>query len=218
MRAYLTLQTQNTLLPFDHRDLITQTIHRWLGWSDNHSKLPPYSFSRFEGIQNSNDGIWFKEETAFFFSAPNVELVRKLEAGVKANPSLFNGLIVSDIKILEDSDLSNRKLFFAASPLLMNPIDKNQGEFIVYNMPNVNTILKENTLRKLKAAGINDETFDIEFDKNYANAGTKKITYNGRIMRASWCQIILKGLPETKQYLWNVGLGDNTDIGFGAIM
>jgi CRISPR/Cas system endoribonuclease Cas6 (RAMP superfamily) len=33
----------------------------------------------------------------------------------------------------------------------------------------------------------------------------------------NWCPIIIKGKPETKLFAWNVGLGNSTGIGFGAI-
>jgi CRISPR-associated endoribonuclease Cas6 len=66
-------------------------------------------------------------------------------------------------------------------------------------------------------AGISDETLRIRFEVNYPKAGTKKITYNGVQNRASWCPVIIEGKPETKLFAWNVGLGNSTGIGFGAI-
>ncbi|MDA3929100.1 MAG: CRISPR-associated endoribonuclease Cas6 [Prolixibacteraceae bacterium] len=215
MRAYLTIHAKNTIIPFDHRDLITQTIANWIGWDNVMGNLPPYSFSRFEGIKNSLEGIWFNDETAFFLSSPNTEVVKKLEIGVKAKPNMFNGLKVSDIKVLDAPDLSKRDVLFVASPLLLK--NRNDDD-ILYNNKTADSILMEHSLLKLKEAGIHDESFHIEFDKNYESAGSKKITYNGNIMRASWCHVVIKGLPETKQYLWHVGLGYGNNIGFGAIM
>ncbi|MFA9388766.1 MAG: CRISPR-associated endoribonuclease Cas6 [Prolixibacteraceae bacterium] len=218
MRAYLKISAKNCIIPFDHRDELLQIIHQWLGWNSKTEPLPAYCFSRFEGGRNSLQGITFNDDTNFFFSSPDAELVKKLGAGAKANPRLFNGLKVIEIKLSEAPDLSKRELFYAASPLLLEEIKGNQTDYIVYSDEYAEQFLKEHCQLKLSLAGIADETFDVRFDPNYASAGTKKITYNDRIMRASWCQILLKGLPETKQYLWHIGLGDATHLGFGAIM
>jgi len=69
----------------------------------------------------------------------------------------------------------------------------------------------------MQIAGIKDETFNIRFESSYAKAGTKKVTYNGIENRASWCPAIIEGNAETKLFAWNVGLGNSTGIGFGAI-
>lgn len=218
MRAYLKIQAKNCMIPIDHRDQLIQIIHRWLGWEKTPQMHPPFSFSRFEGGRNSLQGISFMDDTTFFFSSPDASLVKKLAAGVNSSPTLFNGLKVIEVKTVEDPDLSKRELFYAASPLLLTYKVSATIEYIVFNAPNAEAFLKQHTLNKLNEAGISDTTFDIGFDPNYTNAGTKKIIYNGNTMRTSWCQIILKGLPETKQFIWNIGLGDGNEIGFGAIM
>jgi CRISPR-associated endoribonuclease Cas6 len=43
------------------------------------------------------------------------------------------------------------------------------------------------------------------------------IIYKGIANKANWCPVIIKGRPETKLFAWNVGLGNSTGIGFGAI-
>jgi CRISPR-associated endoribonuclease Cas6 len=218
MRAYLTINAKNKIIPLDHRDQLIQIIHHWLGWTSELENHPPYSFSRFESARNTIEGIIFNGETSFFFSSPDALLVKKLEVGVKSKPELFNGLMVTEIKLVEDPDLSKRELFYAAAPLLLIHQKQNKTDYILYNQSNANAILKEQTIVQLKAAGINDETFDVTFDENYTNAGIKKIIYNNTTMRASWCQIIIKGEPNTKRYLWHTGLGNLTEIGFGTIM
>ena len=70
---------------------------------------------------------------------------------------------------------------------------------------------------KMKEVGIKEDSLEISFDKNYHRAGTKKITYHGIENRVSWCSVIIKGKPETKLFAWNVGIGNSTGIGFGAI-
>ena len=44
-----------------------------------------------------------------------------------------------------------------------------------------------------------------------------EFNYNGVENKASWCPVIVEGKPETKAFAWNVGLGNSTGIGLGAI-
>ena len=69
----------------------------------------------------------------------------------------------------------------------------------------------------MKQANIQDETLEVNFDKNYEKAKTCLINYKGIKTRASICPVIIKGKPETKAFAWNVGMGNSTGIGFGAI-
>jgi len=69
----------------------------------------------------------------------------------------------------------------------------------------------------MKLAGLADDQFDIRFDTSYPRAKPRKINYKGIENKASWCPVIIKGSPETKLFAWNVGLGNSTGIGFGAI-
>jgi CRISPR-associated endoribonuclease Cas6 len=65
--------------------------------------------------------------------------------------------------------------------------------------------------------GLEDDTLEISFDKAYHKAGSKMVNYNGTMNKCSWCPVIIKGKPETKLFAWNVGLGNSTGIGLGAI-
>lgn len=217
MRAYLNIAAKNKIIPLDHRDQLLKIIYKWLRWN-NDAPLPLFSFSRFEGGRNTMQGISFNDDSSFFFSTLDDSTVYKIAQEALSNPNLFNGLKVTNTKALEAPDLSKREVFYAASPLLLLKEVNPATEFIVYKDENANEYLKDHTLNKLSAANIHDETFDIYFDPNYAQAGTKKISYNDETLRASWCQIIIKGLPTTKDYLWHIGLGDKNNMGFGAIM
>lgn len=217
MRIYLKISAKNKVIPFDHQPLLTGTIHKWLGWNDQHGKLSLYSFSRLEGAKATKAGLTFKDETAFFFSSADTELVKKMIEGIQSDPSMFNELKVTEITIQEDPDLSARELFYVASPIFIKRRNGTQIDHITYNDARADACLKETLETKLKAAGINDETLEIKFDKNYTKAGTKKVTYNGIANRASWCHVVIKGKPETKLLAWNAGIGNSTGIGFGAI-
>lgn len=69
----------------------------------------------------------------------------------------------------------------------------------------------------MREAGLEDDTLDIRFDTSYNKKKLKLVRYHGIGNKASICPVIIKAKPETKLFAWNVGLGNSTGIGFGAI-
>lgn len=51
----------------------------------------------------------------------------------------------------------------------------------------------------------------------YSGKRIKLMTYKGIKNKASMCPVIIKGTLQSKQFAWNVGIGNSTGIGFGAI-
>ncbi|OFX53965.1 MAG: CRISPR-associated endoribonuclease Cas6 [Bacteroidetes bacterium GWB2_41_8] len=217
MRIHLKIQTSNKIIPFDHQPLLTGTIHKWLGWNDEHGKVSLYSFSQLEGGKATPNGLRFERDTSFFFSSHNPDLIKKMISGIQADASMFHGLTVSEIIIQEDPDFSDRELFFTASPIFIKRKAGDRVDHIKFDDSRANSCLKETLQTKMNEAGIEDESFEIRLETTYPKAGTKKITYNGVQNRANWCPVIIEGKPETKLFAWNVGLGNSTGIGFGAI-
>jgi len=218
MRIHLKIDTKKQPIPFHHQPLLVGCIHKWLGRNDEHGVLSLYTFSRLEGGKATENGLTFDNGTSFFFSAYNSELITGMVKGIMSDRTLFYGMEVSEIVLREDPDLSTRERFLLASPVLIKRRNDNNGtDHILFNDP-CSGIRMEETLRtKMKKAGITDNTLEITFDTTYPRAETKVITYNGIQNKANWCPVIIKGKPETKLFAWNVGLGNSTGIGFGAI-
>lgn len=217
MRVHINITAKKATIPFNHQHLLTGTIHKWLGWNNEHGKISLYSFSQLEDGKVIPEGLQFDLGTSFFFSSHKPELIKKIISGIQSDPTMFHGLVVSEVILQEDPELTDRELFFVASPIFIKRRVGEKVDHIIYSDPRANECLKETLQSKMSIAGITDESFDICFDTNYSKAGTKKITYNGVQNRASWCPVIIKGSPETKLFAWNVGLGNSTGIGFGAI-
>lgn len=217
MRIHLKIRTTNKIIPFDHQPLLTGVIHKWLGLNEEHGQLSLYCFSQLEGGKATNNGLTFERGTSFFFSSHNINLIKRIINGIQTDPSMFYGLQVSEIIIQEDPDLTDRELFFVASPIFIKRRIGDKIDHVVYDDLRANAYLKETLQTKMDVAGISDDTFEIRFEKTYPKAGTKKITYNNVQNRANWCPVIIEGKPETKLFAWNVGLGNSTGIGFGAI-
>lgn len=217
MRIHLKIYSGNNTIPFGHQHLLVGTIHKWLGWNEIHGKVALFSFSRLEKGENTKDGLKLGKYSTLFFSAHDSEIIKSLIRGIQTDPNMFNGLRVSEIILEEDPDLSSRDYFYVASAVLVKRKEGERNRHFLFNEPESDIWLKETLLTKMRLAGLEDETLEIQFDENFSNPKTMLIEYKGIRNRANWCQVIIKGKPETKLFAWNVGIGNSTGIGFGAI-
>lgn len=217
MRIHLNVQNNESYIPFNHQNLLTGTIHKWIGKNNEHGKISLYSFSQLKGGKATQMGLKFSDYTSFFISAYDPMFLKKIIRGIQEDPKMFNGLIVKDVIIQEDPDFTKREIFYSASPIFIKRKLDDKIEHILYNDPRANSCLKESLLTKMKIAGITDDSLQLKFIENDPSACTKKINYKEIENRASWCPIIIDANPLTKLFAWNVGLGNSTGIGFGAI-
>mgnify|MGYP000982335925 CR=1 FL=1 len=217
MRIHFKISASSQKVPFNYQELLTGVIHKWLGQNLEHGQVSLYSFSWLKNGRRHENGLKFENGTSFYFSSHNRDLVKRLVQGVFDSPELFHGLKVQEAIIQEDPDFKDRELFYAASPVFIKRKNGDKTDHILFDDPRANNFLKETLLTKLEQAGIENEGFEIMFDAGYRKAASKKITYKGIENRASICPVIIKGSNTLKQFAWNVGLGNSTGIGFGAI-
>lgn len=217
MRIHIKIEGSRQVIPYDHQPFLVGTIHKWMGRNDEHGNLSLYSFSRIEGCKATTEGLLFDGIASFFFSAHNPEIIKKLVNGIMSDRDMFNNLEVKEVILQKDPDLTVKEIFIPASPVLVKRRSGARVDHIVWDNPESGIFLKETLLTKMNKAGIRDDTLEIRFDTSYKKAGTKLVKYNGINNRANWCPVIIRGKPETKLFAWNVGLGNSTGIGFGAV-
>ena len=170
-------------------------------------------FGRKEG-----DALRFANGASMFISFFDDNYIRKIARSILDDPEMFCGLVVTSITIEDSPMIDDRELFFCASPIFIKR-NHTDGTINHYNFtdPQANQFLKESLLSKMKIAGLEDDTLDIRFDTSYSKKKLKLVRYHGIGNKASICPIIIKGKPATKLFAWNVGVGNSTGIGFGAI-
>ncbi|NCA75548.1 MAG: CRISPR-associated endoribonuclease Cas6 [Alphaproteobacteria bacterium] len=217
MRLHVKIKATKQSIPFDHQHLLVGTIHKWLGLNEAHGKLALYSFSRLAGGKISTNGLSFQNESSFFFSAFDSELIKKMIRGIQKDSTMFEGLSVAELIIQEDPDLSNQECFYPGSPIFIKRRIDNNIVHVLYSDSKASLFLTETLKSKMEAVGMIDDTLEISFLRSAGGSSTKKINYKGVENRANWCPVLIKGKPETKLFAWNVGLGNSTGIGFGAI-
>ncbi len=218
MRLYLTLTRNKTIIPFNYQPFLTGAIHKWLGRNNQeHDNISLYSFSWLQDINATSTGINLNNTSHFFISAYNEELIKRLINGITQEPSVCFGSAVSDLQIVETPGFRSAEIFFTASPVFIKRRVDNEEKHITYDNPSSGLYLTETLQKKLKSVGLAADGIVARFDTTYLKASTKIIRYNAISNRVNICPVIIEGAPEQIAFAWEVGVGNSTGIGFGAL-
>lgn len=218
MRLYIKISSSKEIIPFNHQHLLVGVIHKWLGENTKHGKLSLYSFSRLQNAELKKNGLKFSDGSSMFFSAFDKEIIKQLVSGIIEDPDMFNGLKVLEVAMQETPNFESQTKFHNSSPIFIKRnIDERVNHFI-YSDNNAGKLLEESLHHKMEAAGLpRDESLKIEFDMTYLKASTKLVNYKGINNKCSWCPVLITSESYTKAFAWEVGLGNSTGIGFGAL-
>jgi CRISPR-associated endoribonuclease Cas6 len=218
MRIHLNIQPSSALVSFNYQPILTSALHRWLGLNEYHDDISLYSFSWFQGVISGRNGLSFSKGGSYFISSYNNDFIRQVIEGIQRNPNLDDNLLVSEIILQHEPEFSNVHRFFTASPILIKRKDDNDGERHFTFRDNESDMLLTQTLQtRLRQAGFSDEGVKVSFDKNYHSPKTKVVSYKGIGNKVSICPVNISGTKEQIAFAWNVGIGNSTGIGFGAL-
>ena len=223
MRIHIKTTPSKQTINFNHLHLLTGTIHKWFGQNNFHDNISLYSFSHLLSAKAENGSLTFPHGASFFISCWDNEQAKLLVNGIQDDPEMFFGLQAKELILQENPDLSEKTYFQVGSPVfIQRNLDNGKKKFYYYNEEESPGLMLETLHTKMTKAGLPpDETLKIRFDQDYHRKSTKKIDYkhgNEIIeIRANWCPLIIEGKTDTKQFAWNVGIGNSTGIGFGAI-
>lgn len=218
MRLYLTLSKNSIIIPFNYQHLLTGCLHKWIGRGNNeHGQRSLYSFSWLQNTSATNKGINLNRNSYFFISAFDGDLIKQIMRGVMNDPEALCGARIVDIHIKEIPVFSNEEKFFLNSPILIRQREGEKTKHITYLDANFEELLTNNLKMKLQKANLPDSNLSLELDKSYAYPQTKLVNYKGIKNKTTLAPIVIKGSPEQIAFAWQVGLGNSTGIGFGAI-
>ena len=137
------------------------------------------------------------------------------------NGAFLYGMQIQETLILNPPDFSDVEHFTLDSPILLKKKRPNDGyDFVTFEQAELaSELLTKSLHRKIELAGLPEEYNDIKlsFDTEYPGSKTKLIRIKGIENRTSMCPIVAKGNKESKAFLWSVGAGNGTGVGFGAI-
>jgi CRISPR-associated endoribonuclease Cas6 len=218
MRLYLTLSRNKETIPFNYQHLLTGVIHKWIGAENQeHGKRSFYSFSWLQNTSTVKNGINLKNNSYFFISAYNDELIKRITKGILNDPGTFCGSKVIDVQLKERPEFSSEECFVLTSPILLRKKDGEKVKHIIYTDKEFDLLLTESLKNKLNSAGLNSDDVEVQLDKSYLLPTTKLVDYKGIKNKTTLAPVIIKGSSEQIAFAWETGLGNSTGIGFGSL-
>lgn len=218
MRLHLELTPNTEPVPFNYQHQLTGALHKWLGDNDLHDKISLYSFSWLRGkIKRVDGGLSFPEGAMWFISFWETEHTKKLIKGILQAPEVLYGMKVVEVKMQETPEFGSSAYFKVASPLLLRQnMDDGSRKHIIVGDERANDLLNERMKSKLKEANLTSK-ISIRFDENYRNPTTKLVDIKGIKLKTNICPVIIEGDEEAIKFAWNVGVGELTGSGLGAL-
>lgn len=221
MRIHLHTTPNQEIVPFDYQQRLSGVFYTWLGdKSEEHGRMSLYSYSWLKRGRMTEGGYEFPDGATWFISFYKEDPLKKMMRRILDRPQMFNGLTVCDITIEDTPSLAERSMFYLGSPVYIQKHTPDMQKITQYTFEDIDAdeMLTKTLLRKMELAGMQkDETLRIMFDRSYPKKKTKMVSYKGIYLRSSLCPVIIDGKLESKLFAWNVGIGNSTGIGFGAI-
>lgn len=220
MRLHLLLTgSKIPAVPFNYQPALTGAIHKWIGRNNEiHDGISLYSFSWLTGGEVRNDNLVFPKGARLFFSAFDRDILKRVIKGVQSDPKIGYGLTVSNIVIEDYPEFKTRTIeFLCASPVLVKRTANGRAIHYTFDQRECDKLLTETLRNKLKKAGLSEEGVSVAFNRDFHGAKTKVIYYNQIGNKVNLCPIKITGTPEQLAFAWDVGAGNSTGIGFGAL-
>lgn len=219
MRLHLKLTPNIEPVPFNYQHKLTGALHKWLGQNDLHDKISLYSFSWLRGkVETSSNGLHFPQGARWFISFWEKEYGSDLIQGIVDQPWVAYGMEVDEVQIARPPEFKEQWRFKVSSPVLVrkNRDDKTR-EHLTFRDDDAGNYLERTLKRKMKEGDVDCDDFKIAFDNKYSGARTKLIDVKGTKLKSNLCPIIMEGDPKAIEFAWNVGVGELTGSGFGAL-
>jgi len=218
MRLYIRLSKNTDIIPFNYQQLLTGVVHKWLGENNQvHGAPSLYCFSWLQNTKSNKAGIFLTQNSYFFISAYNDDLIKMIMTGILENPDVFCGSKAIAVQIKETPKFTDEERFFLNSPILIRKRNDELIKHITYKDEEFEDAVTENLKVKLKSVNIFDKEISVKLDRLYAFPKTKLVDYKGIKSKTTLAPLIIKGTPEQIGFAWLVGLGNSTGIGFGAL-
>lgn len=209
------------MVDFSYQQKLVGTLHKWIGTSnEQHGAVSLYSFSWLQGGIRKGEGLTFPRGATLFVSFHDEAVIRDIVRSMLSSPEMFCGMAVSDVSLIDPPDLSERRIFHLGSPVFLHYRESGEKRYTQYTFQDekASQLMTDILRRKMEMAGLPaDDSLSVRFDLSYSAKRTKLATYRGIKNKASLCPVIIEGTNLSKQFAWNVGIGNSTGIGFGAI-
>ncbi len=217
MRIYFKTTPNTTPVPFTYQTALVGALHKWLDHNEHHDRLSLYSLSWLYHGRGSKNGLHFPEGSGFFISSPSEDFIAEVIRGVLRSPEIRYGMHVTGIDMQATPDFGEQRTFFLQSPVLIKRTHENVVRFYYPQDEEADLLLTETLRRKLRSAGQPDLPVHVRFDRQYPHPKTRLVQYKGTDIKATYCPVVIEGDPAALAFAWDVGVGNSTGMGFGAL-
>lgn len=223
MKFRIHFSSNTERVPFTYPHQLCGLFHHWLGDNRLHDMLSLYSLGWLQGGEAEKGGLQFPKgawwEIGVFDDAIAEDLIR----GLLLKPFEFHGMQIRKVLPVEPPEWEEGETRFkAGSPILLRRNNEDQTKtHILYDSPeSASLIMKRVLTRKLEEAGKQDlaDSVTLRFDETYPKPKTRLVDIKGIKNKASVCPVIVEGPPEVREFVWNVGVGELTGVGFGSMV
>lgn len=221
MKFRIHLSANKEPVPFDYPYQLCGIFHHWLGPNDLHAMLSLYSLGWLQGHSKVNDGkLYFPDGAAWDIGIYQNEIAERLVRGLLLKEFEFYGMKIRKATRLDfPINGAGTHRFLAGSPVMLRRVeDDGTRTHITYKDPGSDHILNRIIHKKAEEADFEPaKSLRITFDTAYGNPKTKLVDIKGIKNRASVCPVIAEGSAEALTFLWEVGAGEMTGVGFGSL-
>ena len=217
MRVHIKTSPNTERVPYSYQVNLVGALHKWLGRNEVHDELSLYSLSWLSRGRAGKGGLNFPAGASYFVSSPDTALIKQLIQGIQAQPEIAFGLQVTDLMLQPPPEFGTEQVFFLQSPVLIKRQIGTDTKFYYPEDPESDQFLTETLTNKLKLANLGEKAIEVSFDRSYHSIKKKLATYKGIDNKGTLCPVIVKGDPEAVAFAWEVGVGNSTGIGFGAL-
>ncbi|NJL77345.1 MAG: CRISPR-associated endoribonuclease Cas6 [Saprospiraceae bacterium] len=219
MRIYLQLSANREIVPFNYQQSLVGAFHKWLGENELHDDISLYSLSWLSKGIPKKGGLDFPNGTTFYISSPMEDLHQKAVSGIFKDQHIRWGMHVKEVILKVTPDFGERQQFKAQSPILIKRqlADEKYHRYFFPDHELADTYLTETLQHKLQRFQFPTDV-QVRFDRDYPKPIIKKNAFHHIDIKATLCPVIVEGHPRAVQFAWEVGVGNSTGIGFGALV
>lgn len=201
-------------LSINNQHYVNGFIHKCLGENNKyHDSFSDYAISSVQGGKLNNGKLTFNDNPYILISSENTEFINELMQGILTTNADIEGIKFSRFDFSDYNIHDYYDKIVTLSPILIK--DKS-GMKLSFKDEKFLEVLTSNCIKKLKHAGITDNSFKIEI-RNIEKAKVKKIMVGDVFNICSLISLIIYGKPKTRKTLYNMGIGNSCGCGFGTI-
>lgn len=208
-------------IPFNYPYQLCGLFHHWLGKNDLHGKISLYSLGWLKGkTEIRNHALQFPNGAFWDIGIFNTGISEKLVRGLLLKDFEFHGMKIRRVDRLPAPSFEKGKhRFLAGSPVLLRKVENDGSRtHLIYDDPESSEAMDRVIHKKAEEAGFEPgKELAMRFDETFRNPKTKLVDIKGIKNRASVCPVIAEGSPEALEFLWTVGAGELTGVGFGSL-